>query len=87
MTRQEAIEWLNFMWEQEYAKGDLSPTPCNTEIALQMAIDALKQPEIVRCKDCEHGVGYVPICEDIYCVMYDQRHNEDWFCADGGKDA
>ena len=46
MTRQEAIDWLKFMREQEHAKGALSPTPCNTEIALQVAIDALKQPEM-----------------------------------------
>lgn len=52
MTKQEAIEWLEFMREQEHAKGALSPTPCNTEIALQMAINAMKQPEIVRCRDC-----------------------------------
>lgn len=43
MTRQEtAIQSLKFMLEHAHDKGAL----CNTEIALQMAIDALKQPEM-----------------------------------------
>ena len=83
MTRQEAIEWLKFMREQEPAKGELNSIQCKTEIALQVAIDVLKQPKIVRCKNCLHGMNFAPVCKGIHCARYDKWHNEDWFCADG----
>lgn len=85
MTNQEAMEWLKFMWEQEHSKGDLSPTPCNTEIALQVAMDALKQPEIVRCKDCEFGQKCVPPHTDYWCDLWGRYHDKNWYCAEGRK--
>lgn len=44
---------------------------------------AIRQPEIVKCKDCRH---FEP--DGIYTMCY--RHNglsqnEDWFCADGER--
>ena len=46
MTREEAIETL----EANY------PDACFEQLrdAVDAAIFALKQPEIIRCKDCEH---------------------------------
>ncbi len=41
------------------------------------------EPVIVRCKDCKYGEQCVPPDEDRYCVLYDQRHDMNWFCADG----
>ena len=51
--------------------------------AIEDAITLLKeQPEIIRCKDCKHGVpgacGYGVDCDDTW-------HNDDWFCADGER--
>lgn len=40
---------------------------------------------VVRCKDCKYGEQCIPPCDDRYCVFYDERHNEDWFCADGKR--
>ena len=67
MTRQEAMEWLKFMWEQEHAKGDLSSISRNKEIALQMAIDAMKQPEMPsdRWVSTKNGL---PSCNRVYLI-------------------
>ena len=37
----------------------------------------IRQPEIVRCKDCRH------IQSDGWCKFYRHSEKEDWFCADG----
>lgn len=47
MIREEAIGWLQ-KW-QSTLRGDGSPL----ELAILKAIEALKQPEIVHCKDCK----------------------------------
>ena len=44
MNREDVVDWLEYMKEEEHAKTD-SIVPCDTEIALGMAIEALKQPE------------------------------------------
>ena len=48
MTREEAIEIL------KRNKPTSDPRRCGTELceAVDMAIEALKEPEIVHCKDC-----------------------------------
>ena len=42
-----------------------------------------KQPEIVRCKDCEHGRLYVK--NSVDCELNELAKDADWFCADGVK--
>ena len=44
-----------------------------------------RDSEIVRCKDCKHSEQCIPSCEDRYCVKYDQRHDGNWYCADGER--
>ena len=56
MTITEVIEWLEFMKEEEHTKAD-SVVPCDTEIALGMAIDAIKYPPKKTGK--WHGVLYI----------------------------
>ena len=49
MTRDEAINLLdNLLGMVEDNHGS------NYDMAIHMAIDALKQPEIIRCKECKH---------------------------------
>lgn len=49
MTREEVIEWFKMMKEKfENTKY---------EDALNMAIEALEQEEIIRCKDCKFNKG------------------------------
>ena len=57
--------------------------PINEEYqeAYRMAIEALKQPEIVRCNDCKHwdksDFGW-------FCP-YHHDAKPDWYCADGER--
>ena len=55
-----------------------------------MAIEALKQPEIVRCKDCIYRwksekcvLAAISEEKDFPLFMLDNRG--EWFCADGEK--
>ena len=82
MTRQEAIEILSCY----YVVDDVRQNE-----ALDMAIEALKQPEIVYCKDCMHH-GYIgddgnidyptdncpAQCDDPF---YNWLPPDDWYCA------
>lgn len=57
MTRDESIEFLKRMkWQADYVEmGD-----DEGDEALDMAIEALKQPELVRCKECTFCQAIVP---------------------------
>lgn len=88
MTKQEAIETIKTAIarvEWEY--------PMDYAVAFDMAIEALSQPEIIRCKDCEHATMTADGTMCKYCAMDtddfgDQRdvyHDADWFCADGER--
>lgn len=44
MTLLEALDWLNFLKEEEHIKAD-SIVPCDSEIAIGMAIESLKQQQ------------------------------------------
>ena len=44
-------------------------------------------PNVVRCKDCKHGY---PLTDSAYyqCTLAfrtSERHERDWFCADGER--
>ena len=61
MTRKEAIEFLKNMIDREavgfvapQGDGDVAIWQYHVE-ALQMAIKALEQPEVIRCKDCKYN--------------------------------
>ena len=46
----------------------------------------MKNPEIVRCKNCKHGekvqtFKYYP--DVTWCNKHSTSRNDDWFCADG----
>ena len=83
MTRQEAIETIRMAIAQvewEY--------PMNYAAAFDMAVDALNQQEIVRCKYCNNGfrlddTNYIVCGRPFACNR--EAHAEKWFCADGEK--
>ena len=66
MTREEAVEKINWLYyEADYGNN----LPDDIETAVDMAIEALEQPEIIRCKNCTY-------CEDVgpglfYCKSED----------------
>lgn len=49
MTKEEVVDWLKILQHEEHVKADGIVPSCN-EIALQMAIDALKQSD--KCENC-----------------------------------
>lgn len=78
MTRQEAIEWVKFMREQEHAKSALSSTPCNTEIALQIAIDAL---ELLKDQDERYKTMVVEWLREMAYNNYQETRKMDFLDA------
>ena len=79
MTKEEAIETIRMAIahiEWEY--------PMDYAVAFDMAIEALNQPEIIRCKDCKHWerreCGQYGTCENM-----DGFFTDDWYCADGER--
>ena len=83
MTRQKAIETIRMAIAQVEWEF-----PMNYAAAFDMAVDALSQQEIVRCKDCKHGfsldgTNYI-VCGRPFASNR-ETHTEKWFCADGEK--
>ena len=83
MTREEARTILRETSVTPYIHQDIIGKYFD---AMQMAIDALKQQEIVHCKDCKHC--YVD-GENVRFNVCELDHNkvqsDDWFCADGER--
>ena len=76
MKREEAISHL------EDIKNEYEYFPDDKE-ALIMAIEALKQPEIIRCKDCKYCVDYGMggyYCESEDIVPVGNYVEPDGFC-------
>ena len=80
MTREEAIATLKANY----------PDVCFEQLrdAVDVAISALQQPEIIRCKDCKNwdttwqndwAKNY------HYCPLIDGTRNGDWYCADAER--
>ena len=90
MTREEAMEILDKMPLCNECDSSNFPYTCvECGDAFLMATEALKQPEIVRCKDCLHAEQ--TMFDDEYCCYYDEEnesgckrlHKGNFFCADG----
>ena len=76
MDRKEAIEIL------KRNKPTSDPRRCGTELcaAVDMAIEALKEPEIVHCKDCRHWDK-----EIMYCNHTGMQIEPDGYCVYGER--
>ena len=68
ISRQAAIDALGegpLVWsdDDEYALGERSQYDID-----RLAIETVPsvQPEIIQCKDCKWGEGYVPMCKTYY---------------------
>ena len=95
MTREDAIKLLDILPLCNECNKVSFPYSCvECGDAFLLAIEALKQPEIVRCKDCKFGLCINPNCDYenrfIECMKYPIAnlritHKPDWFCADGVK--
>lgn len=82
MTRQEALLFLKDLVDViDYQESENNDFP-NARQALNMAIEALEQPEIVYCKDCKFNKG-VNKCFHPDSVMIIPDDND--FCSYGKK--
>lgn len=70
MTREEAIRNLIILREIATLK--------ETKECADLAIEALKQPEIIRCKDCEYW-GEFPEYRS-FCLDGAKSYDPDGFC-------
>ena len=79
MTRQEAIETIKIAISQvewEY--------PMDYAVAFDMAVEALSQPEIVRCKDCAfHDSGENEVDAWNRCKLHKINTSDNEYCSWG----
>lgn len=76
MTREEAIDVLKANY----------PDSCYELLreAVEMAIEALQQPEIIRCKNCKYCEEVDPglfFCDSVDIVPVGQYVEPDGFCS------
>lgn len=69
MTREKAIKILKPMLDSfvDYANLTMKVEDDNTVDALDMAIEALKQPEIIRCGECKYYKIDHPKANGYHC--------------------
>jgi len=85
MKREEAMEIMDKMpLCNECDRSNFPYTCVECGDAFLKAMEALRQPEIVRCKDCKYFPSdpqHEPSC------WKNRRRGDDpdWFCADGEK--
>jgi hypothetical protein len=53
------------------------------ELEERLAIVLEGQPEIVRCKDCNHRDPEDHKCDCGHDIQWQLPRADDWFCADG----
>ena len=98
MDREEAIKILDKIPLCSECNSSIFPYTCvECCDAFLMAMEALKQPEIVRCDDCkwwdkkdESNYGYCHACKhgyhsDHWEIGIYRTYKGDWFCADGER--
>lgn len=72
MDKQEAIELL----ECEVEDNNYS----DYHMAMRMAIDALRAPEIIRCKDCKHK-GTKNCVANAWTTIFKFGVKDDFYCG------
>ena len=79
MDREKAIRILT-LFREEWDRHSKTP---NAK-ALDMAIAALQEPEIVRCKDCKHWIDDYPYSDKVKkCELAGYMVGENGYCVYG----
>lgn len=73
MTREEAKQYIIQHCNPDYPNGNTE-----WETAMNMAIEALQQSEIIRCKDCKRCQIEI-LCNDYWCDG--KKVWEDHYCG------
>ena len=79
MTREDAIQMI-----QDDVRLHHDALSGQYRKALHMAIGALLQPEIVRCRDCMHSEPSM-FSKGVRCKLSLGYHELDWFCPEGER--
>ena len=87
MTREEAIELLDILPLCNECDSNNFPYTCvECGDAFLLSMEALKQPEVVRCKDCIYWKnGYMKYDVHPWLPCMEIKTDKNWFCADGRK--
>lgn len=48
-------------------------------------LPVIRQPQIVRCKDCKHSGTDSVSYPQYWCSAHSEYHDAEWFCADGER--
>lgn len=78
--RQVAVNELIAM--REHIDASMSIVGC---IAYDMAIEALRQPEIIRCKDCKFYTSMIPTEGLGICSLAGRHLGDDGFCSEAER--
>jgi hypothetical protein len=77
MTKEEAISIISGY--EAYGCGYCLQGGEEVEEALRLAVDALRQETVIRCRDCKHRM------HDKTCIKVMKRKPDDGFCDEGER--
>ena len=93
MTREEAIKILDILPLCNECDSNNFPYTCvDCGDAFLLAMEALKQPEIVKCKDCAYAIfkeglvqpGHI-VCTKPFTEHWQSVKPNNWFCANAER--
>lgn len=88
MDREKAIQILERCEAESYCnhyKQRRCCIGCGQRDALDLAIEALKQTEIVRCKDCRHSRIEGDTTMFMWCGYWNKPTDGTRYCSDGER--
>lgn len=77
MTKEEAISIISGY--EAYGCGYCLQGGEEVEEALRLAVDALRQDIVIRCRDCKHRM------HDKTCIKNMKRKPDDGYCDEGER--
>ena len=85
LTSKDAITVLRSLQDWLYLSGINGGTSLQRK-AIDIAIEALKQPKIIHCEDCKYGMLDPSFPHQWFCKYKgDEWNNSDYFCGHARK--
>ena len=84
LTAKDAITVLRNLQDWLYYSSMNGGTSIQRE-AIDIAIGALKQPEIIRCKNCKHRDPEDKKCDCGHDIQWQLPRDDYWYCAEGER--